>query len=89
MARASPSSLKLAFRLQQGGAEKEIEEALVLEYRAMQHVLDREDFFEGVRALLVDKDRKPRWQPSSLAEVTDEDVERHFAKLGEGELRFA
>ncbi len=89
MARASPSSLKLGFRLMQGGAEREIEEALALEYRVMQHVMEGEDFFEGVRALLVDKDRKPRWQRSSLAEVTDEEVERHFANLDGAELRFA
>jgi enoyl-CoA hydratase len=35
-----------------------------------------------VRAVIIDKDNKPRWQPATLAEVSDADVERHFADLG-------
>ena len=44
-----------------------------------------EDFYEGVRAVIIDKDNAPRWRPASLAEVTDAAVERHFAPL-DGEL---
>ena len=40
------------------------------------------DFYEGVRAVIVDKDNKPRWQPATLAEVSGAEVERHFAPLG-------
>jgi len=86
--RASPFSLKLAFRILERGQGLEIEDALALEYRAMMHVLEEDDFYEGVRALLIDKDQKPRWRLASLAQVSETEVERHFEGLGERELRF-
>jgi enoyl-CoA hydratase len=45
--------------------------------------LYEDDFYEGVRAAIVDKDNQPRWNPASLAAVTPEMVERHFAPLPE------
>jgi enoyl-CoA hydratase len=86
--RASPLSLKIAFRQLELGRGMTLEAALVLEYRMTQHVMAGRDFFEGIRALLVDKDQKPRWQHASLAEVGDAEVEGYFAELGERELRF-
>jgi len=88
MERASPLSLKLAFRMLQQWRGLEIEDALTLEYRAMMHVFAGEDFYEGVRAVLIDKDQKPRWRFGSLAQVREAEVERHFEGLGERELRF-
>jgi hypothetical protein len=44
------------------------------------------DFYEGVRAALVDKDGKPKWNPATLREVTDAIVESHFEQLGDKEL---
>jgi enoyl-CoA hydratase len=87
MERASPLSLKLAFEVMKRGAGMEIEDALALEYRAMMHVIADADFYEGVRAVLIDKDQKPRWRFASLAEASDGEVERHFASLGDRELR--
>jgi hypothetical protein len=46
------------------------------------------DFYEGVRAALVDKDQKPRWQPGSLAEVDAAATQAYFASLGPSELVF-
>jgi enoyl-CoA hydratase len=89
LAKASPTSLKLTLRQLQIGARYDVEEALQLEYRMTQHVMQRHDFFEGVRALLVDKDQAPRWQPASLAEVGEADVDFYFRPLGERELSFA
>ena len=89
IARASPLSLKIAFRQLQLGRGMTIEQALALEYRMTQHVMEGHDFFEGIRAALVDKDQRPRWRHASLTAVTAADVESHFASLGERELRFA
>jgi enoyl-CoA hydratase len=87
--RASPLSLKIAFRQLELGRGMTLEEALTLEYRMTQHVMAGHDFFEGIRALLVDKDQKPRWQHASLAEVSEAEVESYFAEIGEREFRFA
>jgi enoyl-CoA hydratase len=88
MARASPLSLKIAFRQYALGAGMDVEAALALEYRMTQHAMAGHDFFEGIRALLVDKDRRPRWQHRSLAEVGDAEIDGYFAPIGERELRF-
>jgi enoyl-CoA hydratase len=55
-----------------------------MELRLALRVLGHPDFREGVRAALVDKDRNPKWQPSSLAGVGETDS--FFASLGEDEL---
>ena len=82
MMRASPSSLKITLRQLAVGRGMTVEEALALEYRLTQHVLAGHDFFEGIRATLVDKDNAPRWRPNSLADVTDSAVDGYFAPLG-------
>jgi enoyl-CoA hydratase len=87
MARASPLSLKIVSR-QLALRVADVEAALALEYRLTQHCMAGHDFFEGIRALLVDKDRAPRWQHGSLGEVSDAEVESYFAPLGDRELRF-
>ena len=89
MARASPLSLKITFRQLQLGRGMNVEQALALEYRMTQHVMAGHDFFEGIRAALVDKDQRPRWQHATPADVTAAEVESYFANLGERELRFA
>jgi enoyl-CoA hydratase len=89
IARASPLSLKIAFRQLELGAGMDIEAALALEYRMTQHVMQGHDFFEGIRALLIDKDNAPRWQHASPAAVSAAEVAGYFASLGERELRFS
>jgi enoyl-CoA hydratase len=84
----SPTSLKITLHQLAMGLGLDIEAALTLEYRLTQHVMRGHDFYEGVRAALVDRDQKPRWQPATLAEITDAMVNAHFAPLGDGELRF-
>ena len=70
----SPLSLKLTFRLLREAARLELRQCLELEYRLAQQVIGLPDFAEGVRAVLVDKDRAPRWNPSSLAAVSGVDT---------------
>jgi len=84
----SPTSLKITLRQLVAGNGFDLDEALRLEYRLTQHVMTAHDFYEGVRAVLVDKDQQPQWQPATLAEVADTAVEAYFAPLGERELRF-
>jgi enoyl-CoA hydratase len=87
--RGSPISVKITFhQMKLGEAGMDIERALALEYRMTQHVMVGHDFFEGIRAVLVDKDQKPRWEHASLADVSDAEVDRYFESLGERELTF-
>jgi enoyl-CoA hydratase len=88
IARASPISLKITFHQLMLGRGMSVEEALTLEYRMTQHVMAGHDFFEGIRALLVDKDNRPLWEHTSLEAVSDDEVARYFENLGERELRF-
>ena len=65
----SPTSVKLTYRLLREAAHLDLKQCLALEYRLAQQVIQLPDFREGVRAVLVDKDRAPRWNPHSLAAV--------------------
>lgn len=82
LARMSPSSLKVTLRQLRLCRALPYDEAVTVEFRLSQHCTARHDFREGIRAVLVDKDQKPRWRPASLAEVSDADVEACFAPLG-------
>jgi enoyl-CoA hydratase len=84
----SPTSLKITLRQLTIGRDYDLEAALALEYRLTQHVMAAHDFYEGVRAMLIDKDQKPCWQPATLAEVGDGMVENFFAPIADRELRF-
>jgi enoyl-CoA hydratase len=84
----SPLSLKVTLRQLDIGRDYDLESALALEYRLTQHFMATHDFYEGVRAMIIDKDRNPRWRPSSLAEVDEALVASYFAPLGPDELRF-
>jgi enoyl-CoA hydratase len=66
-----------------------LEECLVREYRAALQVFASDDFREGVRAAVIDKDRNPKWSPPRIEEVTPEMVAPYFAEIGGDELRFS
>lgn len=84
--RMSPTSLKITAKQLTGHKGIEPIEALKLEYRMVCHVLERHDFYEGIRAALVDKDRSPKWSPATLDGVSEAEVDAHFAPLGDAEL---
>lgn len=65
-----------------------LEDCLVREYRAALEVFRSDDFREGVRAAVIDKDRNPRWSPPSVEEVTPEMLAPYFREIGADELVF-
>jgi len=65
-----------------------LEECLVREYRAALEVFASDDFREGVRAAVIDKDRSPKWSPPGIEDVTPEMLAPYFASLGKDELVF-
>jgi enoyl-CoA hydratase len=84
----SPTSLKVTLRQLIVGRGYNVEQALKLESRLTQHFMAAHDFYEGVRAVLIDKDQTPRWRPPTLAEIGDDMVEAYFAPIGDRELNF-
>jgi enoyl-CoA hydratase len=69
-------------------ASSSLEECLVREYRAALEVFASDDFREGVRAAVIDKDRSPKWSPPRIEDVTPEMVAPYFAEIGAVELKF-
>ncbi|MBO4224882.1 enoyl-CoA hydratase/isomerase family protein [Bradyrhizobium neotropicale] len=65
-----------------------LEECLVREYRAALAVFASDDFREGVRAAVIDKDRNPKWSPARVEDVTAEMLAPYFAEIGADELTF-
>ncbi|MDN3258857.1 enoyl-CoA hydratase/isomerase family protein [Streptomyces sp. CSDS2] len=83
----SPTSLKVTLAaIRRARRLGSLERVLDQEYRVSCAALGSPDLVEGVRAQIIDKDRRPRWSPATLAEVTDADVARFFAPLGDREL---
>src|SRR5262249_6561449 len=87
LAKKSPLSLKVTFeQIRRGKSYKTLKEALIIEYRLATRMVQQPDFLEGVRAIVIDKDQSPRWQPSSLGQVDDAFVQSLFAALPGGDL---
>ncbi|ONM56344.1 3-hydroxyisobutyryl-CoA hydrolase 1 [Zea mays] len=82
--KASPTSLKISLRSIREGRTQTVGECLQREYRMVCHVMRGDfsrDFFEGCRAILLDKDRNPKWMPPRLEQVHDEAVEQYFSRI--------
>jgi enoyl-CoA hydratase len=89
LAGRSPTSLKITHRHIRAARALDLQATLVQDFRLACRCLEAHDFYEGVRAQLVDRDRAPTWRPASLAEVSDAVVDRYFASLGSAELELA
>jgi enoyl-CoA hydratase len=88
LAQKAPLSLCVTLRELREGARLDFEDCMRMEYRLVRHFMGERDFFEGVRALLIDKDNKPRWTPARLEDVTPAMVDAYFAPLVDDELHY-
>lgn len=82
----SPTSVAIAFEQMRRGASLSFEEAMQLEFRIVSRILRGHDFYEGVRAVVIDKDQAPSWRPQTLEELDPAAVAAYFAPLGATEL---
>jgi enoyl-CoA hydratase/carnithine racemase len=83
----SPTSLRVAFAQIEAGRALDMGECMRMEFRILNRMLAGTDFYEGIRAAVIDKDNAPKWRPATLAEVDPAAVDGYFAPLGEGELK--
>jgi len=79
----SPTSLRITFRQLRAGRRLDFEAAMRLEYRIASRIFGGHDFFEGIRAVVIDKDLRPAWKPATLDDLSDADVAGYFAPLPE------
>ena len=84
----SPTSFAIALRQMQIGTKLGIEEALRTEFRIVSRIVKGQDFYEGVRAVIIDKDNRPRWNPPAIESLNSSYIDLYFAPLGGHELDF-
>lgn len=83
----SPTSLKVTLQQLNQGATLSFDDCMKMEYRLVNRFITAKDFYEGVRAAVIDKDNKPAWSPAALQDITEKDIAPYFAAL-EKELEF-
>jgi len=81
MRQMSPTSMKITHKALLAGAKMNLKDCLRMEYRLSQRCCDDHDFYEGVRALLIDKDKAPKWDPPTVEGVTQAKLDWYFAPL--------
>ncbi len=85
----SPRGMVVTLKLlRMARSASSLEECLVREYRAALEVFRSDDFREGVRAAVIDKDRNPRWSPPRVEDVTPEMLVPYLQEIGADELVF-
>ncbi|XP_037946556.1 3-hydroxyisobutyryl-CoA hydrolase, mitochondrial isoform X2 [Teleopsis dalmanni] len=85
LGKMSPLALKVTFHQLELGGKLSLMQCLKMEYRMVVRHLQKSDFKEGVRALLIDKDQKPKWLIPRLEDISDEFVLEYFKKLPDTE----
>lgn len=87
LGRRSPLALKITHRHIRESRARDLRETLIADYRLAVRILEANgDFYEGVRAALVDKDGAPRWSPARLEDVSEAMLDAYFTSLGPREL---
>lgn len=85
----SPTSLKLSLAQMRYGRRHSFEDCMRAEFRIVSRIVYAHDMAEGVRAVIVDKDNNPRWNPKDLDAVSDTMIERYFEPLAGAELELS
>ncbi len=86
LSKKSPFSLEITYKLLNNNENISISDSLITDYRICRHLLKMSDFYEGVRAVLVDRDNEPKWKPATIAGVERDEIEACFAPLGKDDL---
>jgi enoyl-CoA hydratase len=85
----SPTSMKIALRQIRTGATLDFHDCMRMENRIAYGCIHGHDFYEGVRAVIIDKDQSPKWQPATLEEVGEADIDPYFNDVPpNGDLEF-
>jgi enoyl-CoA hydratase/carnithine racemase len=86
MLKRSPTSLNVAFLQITAGGMLDMDECMRMEFRILNRMLSGHDFYEGIRAAIIDKGATPQWKPATLGEVDRAAIDAYFAPLSKGEL---
>jgi enoyl-CoA hydratase len=84
----SPTSTAVALRQMRDGAKADFDGCMQIELRAVTRLMHLPDFYEGVRAIIIEKDNQPKWSPARHQDVTAAEIEAIFASLGDDDLHF-
>jgi 3-hydroxyisobutyryl-CoA hydrolase len=77
----SPTSLKVTYQQLINGSVSDFPSVFTMEHRMGYHFLEANDFYEGCRAILIDKDKDPKWKPSKLEDVSVDTVNKYFGPV--------
>lgn len=86
LAKRSPTSVAVIFEQMKRAKSLSFKERMQMEYRLACHMIEKPDFYEGVRAALVEKGTQPIWTPASFDDVSADMVSHYFSPLSHGEL---
>lgn len=81
LSQKSPLSLKVTFAQLQQAKGLSLGDCLQMDYNLVSHFIKGSDFYEGVRALIIDKDKQPKWNPASIDQVSEEMVAKYFTRI--------
>ncbi|MEE4012599.1 enoyl-CoA hydratase/isomerase family protein [Roseibium sp. FZY0029] len=82
----SPTSVLIAFEQMKRGGQLSFNDCMKLEYRIVSRILKGTEFYEGIRAVLVDKDQDPKWSPSQISQVDSAELASYFEEPADGDL---
>ncbi len=86
LSKKSPTSMSVTAKQLSEAKKLNLKDCLNMEFRICQAMMAKHDFYEGIRANLVDKDRSPKWNPNNILEVKDSLINEHFNDLGKKDL---